>query len=215
MFTNIKIKHKFALLALFLLAAMAALYLISRETLNKASIGSEAYTGIIMSKDLTADILPPPLYLVETFLEMSDMVNLDNDKQTEESIKTIRENKEAFLTRKDHWRKNFPEGRIKELFLKGVCVTGEAVLAKYEQALLPLIKAKDHAQAVKVLNENIRPLYVAHRDKVRELASLLDELCRQSEIAGVEAVSSGLTFMLVGFLVVVCITMALFWELYA
>jgi len=56
-------------------------------TLSQLKVNGPVYDGIIDGKDLVADILPPPLYLVEAYMLASEAV-LDPSKADSASTKT-------------------------------------------------------------------------------------------------------------------------------
>ena len=42
---------------------------IGAVSIDKIRIGGAAYEEVVLTKDLVADILPPPLYIIEAYLE--------------------------------------------------------------------------------------------------------------------------------------------------
>src|SRR3954469_3001932 len=48
---------------------LAAMLLTSNYALNQLKVGGPLYSQIKLGNDLVADILPPPLYVVEAYLE--------------------------------------------------------------------------------------------------------------------------------------------------
>ena len=75
MLKNISVAKKFTILIASVFLGMTALFVISTYTISKTSIGSATYQSIENSKDLLADILPPPLYVIETYLDALQTVN--------------------------------------------------------------------------------------------------------------------------------------------
>jgi methyl-accepting chemotaxis protein len=53
-----------------LIIAGAATY-----SLQQLRVGGSAYTNMIAGKDLVADVLPPPLYVIEAYLNAIQMVD--------------------------------------------------------------------------------------------------------------------------------------------
>lgn len=62
------------------IAFVAGAGVLTGYTLHTVKIGSDAYNRIILGKDLVADILPPPEYIIESFLVANEMVNNPDDK---------------------------------------------------------------------------------------------------------------------------------------
>ncbi len=63
--SRMKFNHRLSLLVGAFVVAMTGTLALSIADANRSRIGSAAYDGIILGKDLVADILPPPLYVVE------------------------------------------------------------------------------------------------------------------------------------------------------
>lgn len=68
MFSNSTIKFKLTFTSIAVVVAMAISLAVAFITIEKVKIKSPTYDAIILSKDLIADILPPPEYIIETNL---------------------------------------------------------------------------------------------------------------------------------------------------
>jgi methyl-accepting chemotaxis protein len=189
---------------------MGTLFALSQQTVNNASIGSVAYANIIMSKDVIADILPPPLYIVESYMEILEVVFLKDKNKLERAVQVVAKKKEEFSTRKALWTKEFPSGRLKDLLLVEVCGTALAIYDLFEQKLVPAFRAGDFAEASNLLNERISPQFAKHRAAVERLAVLLDKDGKEIERKGVAEVKDGTRFMIIGFSAIVLMIIAFF-----
>lgn len=79
MLKNLSVVQKFLLLVAVSAAGMLSLFAVSNFIINSSSIGGAAYGEIVDSKDLLADILPPPMNhlsvsATESMREASDAV---------------------------------------------------------------------------------------------------------------------------------------------
>lgn len=52
-----------------MVAGLLAITWTSVSTIGTLKVGGPIYTQIVLGKDLIADILPPPEYLIESYLE--------------------------------------------------------------------------------------------------------------------------------------------------
>src|SRR5262245_55188803 len=77
---NLRIKATIQLFGALLAIGIAATVAISAFAINSVRIGGATCTDIINAKDVIADILPPPLYVIEAYLEASLAFN--NTKPT-------------------------------------------------------------------------------------------------------------------------------------
>ena len=74
-FNDLKLKYKFVLVLILVVLGMALFAVGSYQTVEEFKINSVMYRKIINSKDLIADILPPPDYIVETHLICFQMLD--------------------------------------------------------------------------------------------------------------------------------------------
>ena len=71
-----------------------AFALLSCNTLNTTKVNGQWYHRIVQGKDLVADILPPPEYIVESYLVVFQMLDETNGaklKALAEKSKSLRE----------------------------------------------------------------------------------------------------------------------------
>ena len=66
---RIKISNLMGVFAIAVCAGVVSLALIGRYALMKLEVSGPVYTQISTNKDLLADILPPPAYVIEAYLE--------------------------------------------------------------------------------------------------------------------------------------------------
>jgi methyl-accepting chemotaxis protein len=102
--TNWKVKHQFAALFILIVAGFISFGLLSFKTLNDLKVNGPTYQRIVQSKDLIADILPPPLYIIESYLVSLEALNAPPAarKPMIENLKTL---KKDYDTRHAAWLK--------------------------------------------------------------------------------------------------------------
>jgi methyl-accepting chemotaxis protein len=159
-----------AINAVFLLCVAASSFILL-NTLNTVKVGGPVYTKIRHAVDLTADILPPPLYLIETYLtvyQMKDALPGGEQKALEDRLAQLEKDFEA---RQEYWKgTNVPE-EIRDSLNKELTPEARKMLETVHAAFLPAIRQGDKAAAEKALTE-ITTHYTAHRNGVDHLVSL-------------------------------------------
>ncbi len=127
------------MLTTFTAVAVSATTIVGATSLWSAHQAGNAATRSFVAKDVTADILPPPLYLIEMRLVLSQAVEgtLPLDKVREEVERLERE----YLARVAYWRANRPyglEGRLlgaqHEAGIAFIAAAGKVVGALARQA---------------------------------------------------------------------------------
>jgi hypothetical protein len=156
----VKVRTKLVLPVLVLGLISVALLIGGTILLNVTRIGSDNYKRIIAGKDLVADVLPPPLYLVESYLLAYEIVHLTESLEQ----KRVRDRLEALETefhgRIDHWRMT---GQIKD--------TGTDFFEKLRTEVIPCVDAGDYEKARQLVIEKLRPKFELQRFAVDTLVS--------------------------------------------
>jgi hypothetical protein len=102
-------------------AAVALFMAMTIATLNTVKVNGPIYQSIVSNKDLTADILPPPAYLVETHLKAAQLYEAmhGGDRgQIQQIAREIEKLAKDYEERHRFWRENLPQGALREAFLK-------------------------------------------------------------------------------------------------
>ena len=102
-------------------------------TLSQLKVKGPVYDGLIDGKDLVADILPPPLYLVEAYMLASEAVH-DPDRAGEASTK-IAALASDYETRRQYWQASQLPQALKLKLADDVLIKGDAFWQLYNERL--------------------------------------------------------------------------------
>ena len=94
--------------------AFLAFGAISWDTLNVTKINGEYYQKITLGKDLVADVLPPPEYLVEAYLVVYQMLEEQDASRLKDLVQKSKLLREDYEKQHEHWSKALPDGPLKE-----------------------------------------------------------------------------------------------------
>jgi methyl-accepting chemotaxis protein len=146
------------LIILLLLSQTAIIWHISAEVL----INGPRYQRIIASKDLIADILPPPAYLVETHLLVQQLINSTDAKQSAQLIQDLNKAEKNFKERQLYWHHSlFPQPIIQAM--RDVAYPpAQQYFDLLRDQLLPAINVDDYF-AIKAAGIKLQTLYEVHR----------------------------------------------------
>ena len=200
MLKNISFARKFVILICSVFFGMTGLYVISTYTISKTSIGSDTYKSIESSKDLLADILPPPLYVIETYLDALQTVSTTDAATLDKLFASIALHKQAFQRQYELWRTSNIDPTIKGILNQELYPTGLAVFDVIETKLKPAIQSKNAAEAENISLHQLVPAYQKHRAVVDKLAVLLDDYSKKVAQEGSSVVATGRIFFTVMFI---------------
>lgn len=131
--------------------------------LGTLRVGGPVYDKIVEGKDLVADILPPPLYVIEAYLEVNLAQNNSSDlAKRANRIKTLRAD---YNNRQIFWKaSDLPESIKSKLAIESDR-HAQSFWNEIEQKYIPAIERNDQP-GQKAAFERIGVAYAAHRQVI-------------------------------------------------
>ena len=149
---------------------------------------------------MLADILPPPLYVIETYLDALQTVSTTDAATLDKLFASIALHKQAFQRQYELWRASNIDSTIKGILNQELYPTGLAVFDVIETKLKPAIQSKNAAEAENISLHQLVPAYQKHRAVVDKLAVLLDDYSKKVAQEGSSVVATGRIFFTVMFI---------------
>jgi len=198
---DLKIKWKLGLANIIFIASTLAIAAMGYRTFEDVRINGQRYYEIIESKDLLADVLPPPAYIIESNLTAFQMLDA-SPGELDGFAARVRALQADFQARSEHWGKHLEEGKSKEALARSAR-PGAAFFELFQSAFLPALRQGDVQRARQVLAGPMAAQYAEHRAAVDDVvtqaaadAKALEDTAR-GEIAN--ALSTLIVFALVAF----------------
>lgn len=205
---NISVKSKLLLLVSLAVVGILVVAAVSFMVINSVKIKGSAYNDIIQSKDLLADILPPPEYIIETRLVSSDMLRANQDEFKALKIKFIQLKKD-YDDRQTYWTENMVNPTMKELILVKSKKPAIAYFDLLSNEFIPALERGDQASAQALFDGKLKTLYSEHRKAIDELVKVSTEKAANDENAATNLISKGNTYMVGIVLLVTLVLIAL------
>ncbi|MGN5170866.1 methyl-accepting chemotaxis protein [Aeromonas sp. 102P] len=152
--------HDRSLLFGQVLGIMVIITLISISFFGLYSVRSAA-DQMGQGKDVVADILPPPLYLIESQLQVYTLLHAKPEER-EHLLQTLTRLQQEFESRNRFWQESSLNEPLRELLLGEQKMQGELFWQLLNDKFVPAIKAGDLAQAGAIA-ARLHTLYNAHR----------------------------------------------------
>jgi len=151
-------------------------------TLSQLKVNGPVYDGIVDGKDLVADTLPPPLYLVETYMLASEAV-LDPTKADAAASK-IERLAADYAQRREYWQQSELPQALKAKLSGDVLIKGDAFWAAYRESFGQVGSSTgiDKRTAVLALGQK----FWAHDAAVRELVEMANTHLKAEELKAAE-----------------------------
>jgi len=179
-FTISRAVLSFGILTVFgLLAVISA----SNYAISQLKIGGPIYDKIKLGNDLVADILPPPEYVIEAYLEAT--LALQDPSSLAVRRDRLAQLRKDYDERRDFWSKSDLDPAIRTKLVERSHDDVQRFWGHVEQSFLPAIARGDMAAAAKSYAD-ITAAYTAHR-------AVIDEIVKQTndENAATETEATG------------------------
>ncbi|MFZ5747833.1 MAG: methyl-accepting chemotaxis protein [Pseudomonadota bacterium] len=159
--------------ALAMMAILIVGGLLAAWRLDRIRMGGAVQVAQQQNAELIADILPPPEYVIEPYLEASLLLFSPEDgaKVHLDKLQALRK---SYLERAEFWRASNLDSKLKTLLLEGSHPPAERFWNELEAKFLPAIAAGDRSAAL-ASYARLREQYVAHRAAVDKLVAAASE----------------------------------------
>jgi len=171
---SMKIKTKLSLLVGVFVLVFVLFGVLAFDTLNTLKVNGPYYKQVVLGKDLVADILPPPEYILESYLvayQMADPANRTFLAGLEQKSQVLRR---EYETRHEFWLANLPESTPSEKQLKQAMGTDSyqpalRFLNLFQKEFLPAVQRNDYPTAAQLLHGPLQQNYEEHRTAIDQV----------------------------------------------
>lgn len=160
-----------------LMAVFAGLFLVfgltTWRTLEQVRVKGPIYNEIVLGKDLIADVLPPPEYIIEPYLLTLLMVDETDPTRISQLVERGEQLKLEYESRQEFWKRELVRDAMGDLMTVTSYRAAMEFFRLRDEQYVPAIRGADRERARTVLSQMNRH-YEAHRlaiDKVVELAT--------------------------------------------
>jgi Methyl-accepting chemotaxis protein len=209
-FDRLSIKHKFLFLVTGALLGLTFLTLFSIYSIKQISINGPVYERLKINQDLIADIMPPPMYLVDAAFQLQLFIQHAENSIAREPYKRAYESDiELFKSANSRWEASALDPAMKSQITTDIRPTAERFIAIANSEIIPFIEdnnKKPNDDALVLLEET----FSQHRKMVDNLladANTQNQLIEQdtseqkSQIYKIEiTVALSLSFVFLGFI---------------
>ena len=165
---HIKVRSAINALGLAVAAGIALAAGIGAFVFHQVSVGGPLYGQIIQGKDLVADILPPPAYVIEAYLEATLAAKgLKTPAATRERIQTLHK---EYDERHRFWLASDLRKDIAAKLTERSHAKVQTLWNAAEQGLLPALERNDEAAAERAYRA-ISQAYAEHRAIIEEIVA--------------------------------------------
>ena len=169
--SHLKLAHRFALLIALIAAGFLVFGVWTYRTLSEVKVNGPLYGHIIQNKDLIADILPPPVYVIESYLVTLQMLRSTGKAELDALVRRLETLRTEHVARDNYWQAEALEPELAAI------LSGDARVSALEfydiafGVLIPAARGQD-GPAVSAAMLRINAVYEKHRLAIDRLVQL-------------------------------------------
>ncbi len=210
--SNLTIRGRLAIMLTVVVVGFVGFAALAYSVLDKVKVNGPVYAQIVQGKDLVADVLPPPEYIIESYLVACEELNETDPAAVAGLVARGQSLKKQYEERHEYWAKVLPDGQIKTLLLENSYAPAEAFFDVRDRLYTPALLRNDREAARKILVQQMKPQYDAHRAAIDEVVTNTNAANTNTEAAAASLVTSKTYLMMFAGLLAVGLSGVLGWQ---
>jgi methyl-accepting chemotaxis protein len=188
MVRELSVNAQITLMLVSFLASFILVSVLGYSAISQVQVTGPIYKRVVQGKDLIADILPPPEYLIEAYQVSLDMMNSE-ESALPAMVEKSRALREDYESRHQFWMKDLPEGQLKTLMVSGTYTPGEEFLDLRDKRFIPALLAGNRRAAEEALSMMAKK-YAEHRAMIDKVVVLANQRNSDDEKDAAEVIGS-------------------------
>jgi methyl-accepting chemotaxis protein len=167
---QLTIKMRFTLILGTLIIGFSLFGIAAFKAMVALNVNGPVYQRIVQGKDIIADVLPPPEYILESYMVALQLTVTEDfyDMKTQALVSRFKKLKAAYNARHDFWLTQPLDQELHDLLLERSYQPAQAFYAEAEQRFLPAILAGNR-DGVLASFQDMRRAYDEHRLAIEEM----------------------------------------------
>ncbi|MDP3590077.1 MAG: methyl-accepting chemotaxis protein, partial [Methylobacter sp.] len=167
---QLTIKARFVLILGTLVMGFSLFGLATFKAMTTLNVNGPIYQRIAQGKDIIADVLPPPEYIIESYMVALQLTVTEDfyDMKTQALVSRFKKLKSAYDARHSFWLTQPLDRELHDLLLERSYQPAQAFYAAAEQKFLPAILSGDRDGALASF-QDMRRSFDEHRVVVDEM----------------------------------------------
>lgn len=175
-------------------------------TFNTVKVGGDAYNEVLDSEKLIADVLPPPAFIVESYLTVQELA-YNTDPNMESVLRwRLADLRAAYDERQQFYVEAVTDPDLSQSLKVDSQESAREFYKLVEEQFLPALDAGDHATAQSLANNELRAAYEDHRTAIERVVVLATEDVQVAEASAEALVDTRSTQLLVAVALAVATT---------
>ena len=209
---QLSVRQRFYILLAVFGLGFTLFFAVSYKVFNDVKVNGDLYAKIVQKKDLIADVLPPPNFVVETHMVALQLLESEGNDPAEfnkltERLKVL---KAEYETRHNFWVDQQLPPELRDVFINKAHAPVMGYYKLVQDDLVGAIKAKD-MESARVAFSKANLAFIQHRDAIDQAVKMATQLATDTEAQAAQTINWSNILLLAMFVVVLalCLTVAL------
>jgi len=209
---QLSVRQRFYILLAVFGLGFTLFFAVTYKVFNDVKVNGDLYAKIVQKKDLIADVLPPPNFVVETHMVALQLLESEGNDPAEfnkltERLKVL---KAEYETRHNYWVDQQLAPELKDAFINKAHAPVMGYYKLVQDDLVGAIKAKD-MESARVAFSKANLAFIQHRDAIDQVVKMATQLATDTEAQAAQTINWSNILLLAMFVVVLalCLTVAL------
>ncbi len=166
-----QLASRLSVFVLVFLALYAVFAFVAWRTLEAVRVKGPYYNEIMLGNELIADVLPPPQYIIESYLIALQLMDEKSSAEASRLIETGNQLRVTYEARQEYWKRVLDDSPMKDLM---TATAARAALEFYrirDDIYVPAIRTDDRSAARAALDQ-MRQRYDAHRYAIDDVVKM-------------------------------------------
>jgi len=186
---QVSIKLRLTIILVILIIGFSFFGLATFKAMSTLNVNGPIYQRIVQGKDIIADVLPPPEYILESYMVALELTTAASPTEIKTLITRFNSLKAEYETRHQFWMGQSLEPALNLQLLDKSFQAAMAFYAEAEQRFLPSIENHQTAQWPTSL-QTMRQHYQAHRQAIDEVVKYTTQRNTNDEMEAQQVIRS-------------------------
>ncbi len=191
--SNLRFRTRMIILIVIFAVGFVASEILHRKVLSEMQVNGPLYQRIAQGKDIVADVLPPPEYLVESYLVIHRIMNDAEIEERDSLISQFGALEDQYYERHKFWLQDLKEPKLSQIKEQLTVKSYQPAQAFYRQIREKILgkigKEPATPEMLEAFNGPIRKYYQEHRQAIDATVQLSNRLVEDLQLEASQNIS--------------------------
>jgi len=174
--TNLSMTGKLLLLASVFAGGFIVFAINAFTTIHTVKVDGKLYAKIMADKNLMADVIPPPAFVMESLLVAHSLREATSKNEINALVEQHSKLKKDYIDSINRWSTTLTDKELREDLLEKSLEPAKKFFSVFDKRLLPAIEAGDRSNADSIIHDELMPHFNAHKDAIKLVIKRSQEL---------------------------------------